>query len=87
MMTSDTHQRKRLPVVSLLTHETGGVSLIGPDLSIDLDQPLLDDGGDFGTGESVLQTVSKENGEGKTFTELVRTGRWPGSLDGRQYAG
>ena len=61
-------------------HETGGVSLVGPDLAIDLDGPLGHDGGNLTTGQGVLETVSEEDGEGERFTELVRTGRRSGSL-------
>ena len=62
-------------------HEPGRVGLVGPDLSVNLDGPLGHDGGNLTSGQSVLETVSEEDGEGKRFTELVRTRRRSGSLD------
>ena len=57
-----------------LTHETSRVGFIGPDLSINLDDPLRHDGGDFSAGQGVLQSVSQEDGQGQAFSELVGTG-------------
>ena len=62
-------------------HEPGGVGLVGPDLSVDLDGPLGHDGGNLTSGQGVLETVSEEDGKGKRFTELVGTGRRSGSLE------
>lgn len=55
-------------------HETGRVGFIGPDLSINLDDPLRHDSGDFSAGQGVLQSVSEEDGHGQAFSELVGTG-------------
>lgn len=57
-----------------LTHETSRVGFIGPDLSINLDNPLCHDGSDFSAGQGVLQSVSQEDGQGQAFSELVGTG-------------
>jgi len=54
-------------------HKTGWVGGIGADFSIDLDQPLHEDGLDFTSIESVLETVSQEDDKWETITELVRT--------------
>lgn len=62
------------------THETSGEGLVGSDLSIDLDESLLDNSSNFSAGKSVLQSVSKEDGEGKGLSELVRSGRRSGGL-------
>jgi len=69
----------------LLTHESSGESLVGSDLSVDLDETLLNDGGDFTAGKSVLQSVTKEDGEGEGLSELVGTGRWAGGLIVRNF--
>ena len=63
-----------------LTHESSGVGLVGPDLSVDLDQSLLDNSSDFTAGKGVLQSVSEEDGERERLSELVRTGRRSGGL-------
>lgn len=63
-----------------LTHESSGVGLIGPDLSVDLDQSLLDNSSDFTAGKSVLETVTEEDGKGERLSELVRSGRWSRGL-------
>ena len=62
------------------THEASRVSIIGPDLPVDFDQSLLDDSSDFSPVQSVLEPVTEKDDEGKTFTKLVRTGRWSGRL-------
>jgi hypothetical protein len=62
------------------THEAGRVGLVGSDLSVDLDESLLNDRGDLSSSESVLQSVSEEDGEGERLSQLVRTGRRSGSL-------
>jgi hypothetical protein len=67
---------------SRLTHESSGEGLVSSDLSVDLDESLLDNGGDFSSGKSVLQSVSEEDGEREGLSELVGTGRGSGSLKG-----
>lgn len=42
------------PRILSLTHETSGESLVGPDLSVYLDDSLLDNSSDLLTGQSVL---------------------------------
>ena len=71
------------PLVSknvALTHESSRVSLIRPDLSVDLDQSLLDNSSDLSAGKGVLQSVTEEDGEGERLAELVRTGRRSGRV-------
>ncbi len=68
------------PPSNPLTHESSWVGLVGPDLAIDLDDSLSHDGGDLTTGQSVLQPVAEEDGEGERLSELVGTWGWAGSL-------
>lgn len=42
-------------------HEAGGVSLVGADLAIDLDQALHEDGAGLTVVESILEAVSEED--------------------------
>lgn len=44
-------------------HEAAWVGFISPDFSVDLDQALLDDSGDFTAGQGVFQPVAKKDGE------------------------
>ncbi|MDN8904694.1 hypothetical protein Q0O86_14030, partial [Staphylococcus aureus] len=53
------------PTTSQRTHETGRVGLVGSDLSIALDESLLNDRGNLLSGKGVLQSVSEEDGEGE----------------------
>lgn len=62
------------------THEASGEGLVSPDLAVDLDESLLNNSSDLTASKSVLQTVSKEDGEGKRFPELVGTRRRTGGL-------
>jgi hypothetical protein len=64
-----------------LTHETSGEGLVGPDLSVHLDDSLLDNSSDLLTGQSVLQSVSEEDSKGKRLSKLVGTGRRSGCLN------
>ena len=52
-----------IPLVKSRTLESNGEFDVGPDLCIDFDQSLGEDGGDFTSGESVLETAAEENGE------------------------
>lgn len=51
------------------------------NLSVNLDESLLEDSSDLSSGEGELQSVSKEDGEGETLSELVRSGGRSRSLD------
>jgi hypothetical protein len=62
------------------THVAGRVSVVGADLSVNLDQSLGDNRGDFTAVQGILEAVAEEDGEGQGFTELVGTGRGTGSL-------
>jgi len=66
-------------------HEPSWVSLISPDLSINLDNPLSHNSSNLTTGQSVLESVSEEDGERKGFTELVRTWGWSWGIGTRQF--
>ena len=48
-------------------HETSRITSISPGLAVDLDQPLLHDGFDLFLGQSILEPISQENGDGHTF--------------------
>ena len=54
-------------------HETSGEGGVGTDLTVNLDKTLHQDGLDFTTVKSVLQTVTDEDDQRQTFTSLVRT--------------
>lgn len=41
-------------------HEAGGIGMVGPDLAIDLDQALHEDGVNLATVEGILQTVLRK---------------------------
>lgn len=62
------------------THESSGEGLVGPDLSVDLDESLLNNSSNLLSGQGVLQSVSEEDSEGKGLSELVRTWRRSGCL-------
>lgn len=62
------------------THESSGEGLVGPDLSVDLDESLLNNSSNLLSGQGVLQSVSEEDGEGKGLSELVGTWRRSGCL-------
>lgn len=68
------------PFTLILTHEASGVGLVGPDLAVNLDDPLLENGGNLTTGQGVLETVAEEDGQGERLAELVGTGRRAGGL-------
>jgi len=48
--------------------ESSGVSRIGSDLSVDLDESLHDDLRDFVSSKGVFQSVSQQNNEGKALS-------------------
>lgn len=60
--------------------EASGVGGVGADLSIDFDQTLLDNGGDFTASKGVLQAVAEEDAEGEGFAELMGTGGGTGGV-------
>lgn len=66
--------------LNVRTHESGGVSSVSPDFSINLDNTLLDDRNNFLSGQSVLQPVPEEDREGERFAKLMGTRRRTGSL-------
>ena len=55
-----------------ITHEAGRIVRVGTDFTVDLDEPLHDDFGHISVVQSVLETVSEENNEGKRFPKFVR---------------
>ena len=70
----------RLKDLPVRTHETSGVGRVGPDLAIDLDQALHDDGQNLLSGQGILETVAEEDGEREGLAQLVRTGRGAGGV-------
>jgi hypothetical protein len=58
-------------------HETSWELGIGPQLSVDLDQPLLKDGLDLLGGQGVLEPIPEEQGDWHRLLHLVGAG--PGS--------
>lgn len=59
--------------------ETSGVVGVGADLVVDLDKTAHNDHKDLTAGKGVLEAVTKDKGEGKALTKLVRTGGGAGS--------
>jgi hypothetical protein len=60
--------------------ESNGELDIRSDFSIDFDQSLSEDGNDFTSAESILETTAEENGERERFAKLVWARRWTGCL-------
>jgi len=54
-------------------HETRRICGVSSDFAINLDVSLHHNAGDFLSGEGVLKTVSQENDQRQTFTQLVRS--------------
>jgi len=48
--------------------ESSGVSSVGSDLAVDLDESLHNDLGDLVSGESIFQSVSQQNNDGKALS-------------------
>jgi len=67
-------------------HESSGVVLVGTDLSVNLDTTLHADLLALLSGEGVLQTLAKDDGNRETFTLLVGTGGGLGSPDSAHLA-
>ena len=61
-------------------HETSGEGGVSSDLTVNLNKSLHEDGLDLTTVKSIFQTVSKEDDEGKRFSEFVGTGRRSGGV-------
>ena len=59
--------------------------MVGANSSVDFDQSLGEDLLDFRIVESVLETIPQEERQRKTFSELVGTGRGPGSVTSSQF--
>jgi len=66
-------------------HESGRVSVVCADPSVDFDEPLGEDLLDFGVRQSVLETIPQEERQGETLAELVGTGRWTGGVTTSQF--
>jgi len=62
-------------------HESSGEVDIGSDLAVDLDQSLHEDLLDLGTGERVVQSVTKEEDEWEALTLLVGSLGWLRGVD------
>ena len=62
------------------THEASGVGRVGPDLLVDLNQPLHDNRDNLPASQSILQPVAEEDCERETLPELVWAGGWTRSL-------
>jgi len=67
-------------------HESSGVVHVSTDLSVNLDATLHADLLALLSGEGVLKTLTKDDGNGKTFTLLVGTGGGLGSPDSAHLA-
>jgi hypothetical protein len=67
-------------------HESSGVVVIGTNLAIDLDAALHADLLAFLSGQGVLETFAKDDGNGETFTLLVGALGGFGSPDTAHFA-
>jgi hypothetical protein len=61
--------------------ETNGVLDVCSDFAVNLYESLGEDCCDFASDESILETTTEEDGEGKGFTEFMGTWRGTGSLN------
>lgn len=62
------------------THEASGVGVVGADLPVNLDKPLLDDASHFTAVKSILEAVAEKDGEGEGFAQLVGARRRAGGV-------
>lgn len=62
------------------THEASGVSVVGADLVVHLNQSLSGDRGDLTSSQGILEAVTEEDGEREGLAELVGTGGRAGGL-------
>jgi len=60
-------------------HEASRIVRVSADLHVDLDKTTHDNHGHFAAGESVLETVAKNEAERKALTQFVRTRARAGS--------
>lgn len=58
-----------------LTHESSGVSWVGPYFAINFDETLFDDLEHLIAGERVLEAVAQENDQRQALSQLVRARR------------
>jgi len=66
-------------------HESGRILSVSSDFSIDLDESLMTNGHDFSVGQGVLQSVSEQENQRKTFPKFVGTGGWTRSPNSAQF--
>nr|KAF6294768.1 dynactin subunit 5 [Pipistrellus kuhlii] len=66
-------------------HKTSRVGHVGSDLAIDLNEPLHADLLYFISCKGILKSVSQENDERATLSQLVGTGRWTRSKHTGQF--
>jgi hypothetical protein len=66
-------------------HEPRGERHVGPDLLVNGDQPLHEDGPSLAVVESILEAVSDEYNERHTIARFVRTGRCFRSVGAGQF--
>ena len=65
-------------------HESAGEAGVGPHLSVDLDEPVLEDGADLLGVDGVAEPVAQEQSQGHRLAELVGSGRRPGGESSSQ---
>ncbi len=61
-------------------HQASGERGVGADLSVDLDEPLHEDGVDFARIEGIFQAVAQEDDQREGVTKFVRTRRSLGRI-------
>ena len=54
-------------------HESSGELGIGPDLAVNLDQPLLEDGLNLLAGQGIAKPVPQEDGNGHGLSQPKKT--------------
>jgi len=57
------------------THESSWISLVSPDFAVNKDMSLHENSDDFTVCQSILQSVSQNQNEWKTFPRFVWSGR------------
>ena len=58
-------------ILPSLTHESGRVGLVGPNLPVNLDEALVDNLYHLGVSEGILQSVPEENQQWQALSQLV----------------
>ena len=66
-------------------HESSGEGSIGSDLSVDFDNALHQDHGDFLVGQGILEAISEDDDQRKALSELVWTSGGAGSKDSTEF--